>query len=147
MIGFDRVDPSLDQVDIAAQRFGSEPFEPVQRDHPGVIIRIRCAVERDDLDHFRQLGPTCTQLAELDFVLGEHDPAPGVGEDVRDIVGNRRGVHGSGGGAGTHDRQVSQDPLVARCRGDRHALLRLDADGHQTGCEAAHCLTGLLPGS
>ena len=55
----------------------------------------------------------------------------------------RRGVDGGGGCAGAHDRQVGEDPLVARAGSDADPLLRLDAEREQAGGELVDAVAGL----
>ena len=72
-------------------------------------------------------------LAICVVVLGEDDLRLGVAEDV----GRRPRRSWSGtpwwSRRRRHDREVGQDPLVARARGDRDALLGLDAERDQSG--------------
>jgi hypothetical protein len=121
----------------------AELLELVERDHPVPVAR---AVEQHDLVEVRQLAPALLQLGELAVVLGEHHAALGVGQDVGDVLGDRRGVDGGGRRAGAHDREVGDDPLVARVGRDAHALLGLDAEGDEARREAGHLGAGLLPG-
>ena len=77
------------------------------------------------------------ELGDLLVVLGEHDPALGVGQDVGDVLGVGRGVDRRGRGAGAHDGQVGEDPLEAgarrRCRPAARARCRGDAGRRRRG--------------
>ena len=84
--------------------------------------------------------------ARLLVVLGEDHVAVGVGDDVGDVIGVGRGVDGRGGAAGARDREVGEDPLVARAGGDADPLLTLDAQCQQARGEVADPVAGLLPG-
>ncbi len=85
-------------------------------------------------------------LGELLVVLGEDDAALGVAEDVRRVLAVGARVDGRRRAAGAHDRQVGQDPLVARARGDADPLLGLQAQREQARGQAPHPVAGLPPG-
>ena len=92
-----------------------------------------------------QLVGVGLDLVDLALVLGEDDPGPGVTEDEGDVVVLGGGVDGRRGGPRGHDRQVGQDPLDARARGDRDPVLELDAEGQQPGGELEGGVLGLGP--
>ena len=106
----------------------------------------RDAVEDDDAQHRRGVGADAAQLLELLGVLGEDDLGAGVGDDERDVVGHRRRVDRRRRAPRHHDGEVGQGPLVARARGDRDAVLGLDAQRHQTSADLADDDVELGPG-
>ncbi len=133
----------LDDRGVLLEVLLAQLLEIVEADDPVAVGR---ALEHHDLDDRRQLGVLLAELGDLLVVLGEHDPAVGVGEDVGDVVGHRRRVDRGRGSACGDDRQVSEDPLEPRAGRDRDPLFGLDAQRHQSGGEARHAFAGLGPG-
>ena len=96
-----------------------------------------------------RLGSSATafgQLRQLPGVLGEHNSAFRVGEDVCGIACVGARINGRGGGPGTHDRQIGQYPLVSRAGRDADALLGFDAQRQQSGGQRLDAVRGLPPG-
>ncbi len=118
-------------------------LQVVEADDP---VAVGGAVEHDDLADRGQLGVLLTELGDLLVVLGEHDAAVGVGQDVGDVVGHRARVDRGRCGAGGVDREVGEDPLDAGAGGDRDALLGLDAERDEARGEVGHAYAGLGPG-
>ena len=106
---------------------------------------MRLTVEDDDLDDVGHVVTVRPQLLDLAVVLGEHEPRPGVTQDVGDILGHRCGVDRRRRTAGTHDAEVGQGPLVARGRGDRHPVLDGEAERHQAGSHVVNAVAGGAP--
>ena len=117
--------------------------EARQGDHP---VAVAGAVEQHHLGEAGQLGAAFGQLRQLPGVLGEHDSAFRVGQNVGGAAGVGVGIHGGGGGPGTHDRQIGQNPLVSRARRDTDPLLGFDAQRQQAGRQCLDAVRGLLPG-
>src|SRR5690606_30773937 len=55
------------------------------------------------------------------------------------------GIHRGGGASGAHDREIGQDPLVARRGRDADPLLALEPEGEQAGREASYPIARLAP--
>ena len=81
----------------------------------------------------RGTRPILDQLRQLLGVLGEDDPRLRIGQDEGGVLGVRAGVDGGGCGAGAHDGQVGEHPLIAGSRGDPDALFGLDTEREQSG--------------
>jgi hypothetical protein len=86
------------------------------------------------------------QLGDLAGVLGEHEPARRVVEDVRALLGGRRRVDRGGGAARAQDAEVDQHPLVARVRQDADAILAAEAERQEARGQRLDPLAGGLPG-
>ena len=139
----DRID-SCPQPDGCSSRYLSPQLSQVgQGDHP---VAVAGAVEQHHLGEVGQLGAAFGQLRQLPGVLGEHDSAFRVGQDVGGIACVGAGINGRGGGPGTHDRQIGQYPLVSRARRDTDSLLGLDAQRQQSGRQRLDAIRGLPPG-
>ncbi|OPZ51751.1 MAG: hypothetical protein BWY91_02602 [bacterium ADurb.BinA028] len=126
VVGRDEIDPLVDHRRAGLTGIAAQRLEVGQRDHPVValfVATVRLTVEDDDLDDVGHVVTVRPQLLDLAVVLGEHEPRPGVTQDVGDILGHRCGVDRRRRTARTHDAEVGQGPLVARGRGDRHPVL------------------------
>jgi hypothetical protein len=106
----------------------------------------RGAVERPDPGHLGHLVPVRPQLVDLGVVLGEHDPAARVADDVRDVGVDGGRVDRRRRTPGAHDGEVGQGPLVAGGGGDGHAVLGADPEGDEAGGEPVGLLPDLRPG-
>ena len=143
LVGLDRLDRGRHRAGVLDEELLAEVGELVQRDDPVTVAR---AVEGDDLADARDLALALVELGQLLVVLDEDDLALGVAQDVGRVLGVRRRVDGRGGAAGAHDRQVREDPLVARAGGDADPLLGLDAERQQARGQAGDPVARLLPG-
>jgi hypothetical protein len=103
-------------------------------------------VDDHDVRELGELGALLAGLGELGRVLRDEDPARGVGEDERRLLGVGLRIHGRGGRARAEDAEVGQDPLDAGRGGERDALLRLYAEFDQPGGDGVDPLGGLRPG-
>ena len=120
MVGLHGVDRLGDGVGVLGQVLVAERAQVVEADHP---VPVGGAVEDHDLLEVRELGLVRLELGDLVVVLGEHDGALGVGQDVGDVLGHRRGIDRRGGAARAHDGEVGEDPLDPGAGGDADALL------------------------
>ena len=121
LVRLDRLGRLRDHVGVLGEVGVAELREVVEPDHP---VAVGGAVEGDDLEQVRQLGLALGELGDLLVVLGEDDPALGVAEDVRRVLGVRGRVDRGRRRAGAHDGEVGEDPLVAGAGGDADPLLR-----------------------
>lgn len=77
-------------------------------------VAVAGAVDDDNLAHVGQFRTMLEHLVDLGPILGDHDTATGVGDDVRDIAGEGRRIHGGRRGARAYHREIDENPLVAR---------------------------------
>ncbi len=143
LVGTDRLGGLLDHAGVLGEVGVAEGGEVVEPDHP---VAVGGAVEGDDLGQVGQLGLVVLELGDLLVVLGEHDAALAVAEDVRRVLGVGGRVDGRGRTPGAHHRQVGQDPLVAGAGGDADPLLGLEPQREQPRRQPRHLGTGLGPG-
>ena len=139
----DGADSLLDGVGVLGEVSPAALLQLREGDHE---VAVTSAVDDHHAVQLGELRTVLDDLADLRLVLGEDHPAARVGEDEDRVLGARRGVDRGCGGAGTHDREVGEYPLVARRGRDRDPLLSLDAQGEQACRLREDSIGGLLPG-
>ncbi len=84
-------------------------------------------------------------LVELLLVLDDGHHGIRIGQDVLDLVGAGVRVDGRRGASSAGDGVVGEDPFEAGRRVDRDALLRLEAELDEAGCEIVDDLLRFSP--
>ena len=138
------VDARLDEVRGLGQPLAPLGGELVDDDDPAVLAAL--AGERDDVLHPGDLTAHALQLGDLVGVLGEDELAARVGEDVGDVLGDRRRVDGRRRATGADDREVGEHPLDPRRGGDRDAVLELHPECDEARGPLLDDLVGVAPG-
>ena len=105
---------------------------------PGPVRAMTCRTPGHLRAHVLELG-------DLLGVLGEDDAAAGVGEDVGDVLGDRRRVDGRRRTSGADDGEVGEDPLDAGRRRDGDAVLQRHPEADEPGSPLLHDLVRLPP--
>ncbi|AKZ55655.1 hypothetical protein SAM23877_2606 [Streptomyces ambofaciens ATCC 23877] len=142
----ERAHPLPDQLRVRLQTGRTPALQVVEGQHPVLAGVGTGRVDHHDVGELGQLAALLPRLGELGGVLRDQDPALGVGEDVRRLLGVGLRVDRGRRGARAHDAEVGEDPLQPGGGGEGHALLGLHTEFDQSGRDGVDAFGGLGPG-
>ena len=141
-LGTDPGDPIGHDGRLSGEQRQAAPLQLGKTQHPIAFVVGGLAV-----DEHHPVDPVdVPQLRGLAAVLGHHDTALRVSQDVLDIDGHRARVDGRRRGARAHHRQVDEDPLVPGAGHDRDPITGADAQRDETRSLAHDPFTRGAPG-